>query len=275
MRRAELFEFHDLAWFPRIWRDMLTDYLAFISCEWGAYHPVLPKLRLALEKGGSSRIIDLCSGASGPLIKLRRYLCKADGAPLPILLTDKYPNLRAFEKVSAASGGALVFETRPVDAMDVPADMEGFRTVFSAFHHFNPAQARRILQDATEKRAGIGIFEYTERSLPWILQALYSPVLFWRNAPVALRPFSAGKQFWIYVLPLPVLCFAWDCLVSCLRTYTEAELKAMTEAVPSDGYAWEIGKVKSFWGGHITYLIGIPEPGPADGLRRPDKEPCG
>ena len=260
MQRAELVEFHDLAWFPKVWRDMLTDYLAFISCEWGAYHPVLPKLKLAVERGGSQRVIDLCSGASGPLIKLRRYLCRADGTALPILLTDKFPNLGAFEKVAEASGGALAFEARSVDAMDVPPDMDGFRTVFSAFHHFNPAQARCILQDAVEKRAGIGIFEYTERSLPWILRALYSPILFWRTAPAALRPLTWRKRFWIYALPLPVLCFAWDFLVSCLRTYTVEELKAMTAAIPSAGYAWEIGQVKSFWGSRITYLIGTPEP---------------
>jgi hypothetical protein len=261
MRRAELIEFHDLPWFPKVWRDMLTDYLAYISCEWGAYHPVLPKLRLALERGRSQRIVDLCSGASGPLIKLRRYLCCADGTPMPILLTDKYPNLAAFEKVSEATRGALSFEARPVDAMDVPAELEGFRTVFSAFHHFNPAQATRILADAVEKRAGIGVFEYTERNPTWILRALYSPVLFWRTAPVALRPFSALKRFWIYLLPLPVLCFAWDFLVSCLRTYTQEELKAMTEALPAAGYHWEIGSVKSFWGGRITYLIGTPGEG--------------
>lgn len=259
MRRAELVEFHDLPWFPKIWRDMLTDYLAYISCEWGAYHPVLLKLKGAVEKGKSQRIIDLCSGASGPLIKLRRYLCREDGTPMPILLTDKYPNLAAFEKVSEASRGALTFEAASVDAMDVPAAMDGFRTVFSAFHHFNPEQAIRILRDAVDKKAGIGIFEYTERKLPWILRALYSPILFWKTAPSALKPFNLAKRFWIYCLPLPVLFFAWDFLVSCLRTYTVQELKAMTGTIPSAGYEWEIGHVKSLWGGRITYLIGIPK----------------
>lgn len=259
MRRAELVEFHDLPWFPKVWRDMLTDYLAYISCEWGAYHPVLPKLRVALQKGDSQRIIDLCSGASGPLIKLRRYLCLQDGTPMPILLTDKYPNLAAFEKVAEASRGALTFESASIDAMDVPAEMTGFRTVFSAFHHFNPEQAARVLRDAVEKRAGIGIFEYTERNRAWILRACGSPLLFWRTASAALKPFSRAKRFWIYCLPLPVLFFAWDFLVSCLRTYTEQELRAMIATIPSEDYEWEIGQVKSFWGGNITYLIGVPK----------------
>jgi hypothetical protein len=237
---------------------MLTAYLAYISCEWGAYHPILPKLRTALERGKSQSIIDLCSGASGPLIKLRRYICREDGTQMPILLTDKYPNHEAFEKVAAASQGALTYEAVSVDAMDVPAVMTGFRTVFSAFHHFNPDQAMRILQDAVDKRAGIGVFEYTERNHRWILQALSSPILFWRLAPSALKPLNWEKRFWIYCLPLPVLFFSWDFLVSCLRTYTEQELQAMTAAIPSADYDWEIGHVKSFWGGHITYLIGVP-----------------
>jgi hypothetical protein len=259
MKRFELVEFHDLRWFPKLWRDMLTDYLAYISCEWGAFHTVLPKLKAALEEDGSPSIIDLCSGASGPLIKLGRHLYRKDGTRRPILLTDKYPNLAAFEKVADASHGNLGFVGTPVDAMNVPAQLEGFRTLFAAFHHFNPEQAQQILRDAVAKQAGIAIFEYTERNRFWILRALRSPLLFWKTAPAALKPMTPAKVFWIYILPLPVLLFAWDSLVSCLRTYTEEELKAMAEALPLAHCAWEVGHVPSFWGGRVTYLIGLPK----------------
>lgn len=259
MKRLELVEFHDLTWFPKIWRDMLTDYLAYISCEWGAFHSILAKLKAAVAGSGSRRIIDLCSGASGPLIKLGRHIYLEDGTRMPILLTDKYPNLPAFEKASSASHGALGFEAASIDAMDVPAGLEGFRTVFAAFHHFNPEQATRILRDAVDKNAGIGVFEYTERNRFWFMRAFRSPFLFWKTAPAALVPLTPGKLFWIYVLPLPVLLFAWDSLVSCLRTYTEQELRSMVESIPSAGYEWEIGHVPSLWGGRVTYLIGLPK----------------
>lgn len=259
MKRFDLFEFHDLAWFPRLWRDMLTDYLAYLSCEWGAFHAILAKLKEAVQLDRSPRIIDLCSGASGPLIKLGRHLYREDGSRMPILLTDKFPNLAAFEKVSDLSRGTLSFEAASVDAMDVPAGLTGFRTVFAAFHHFTPEQGARILRDAVQKRAGIGVFEYTERNRFWVWRALRSPILFWRTAPAALRPLTPARIFWVYVLPLPVFLFTWDFLVSCLRTYTEAELRAMAAAVPGEDYAWEVGHVASFWGGRITYLIGLPK----------------
>jgi hypothetical protein len=238
---------------------MLTDCLAFAACKWGAFHPVLPRLKEALARDRSLRIVDLCSGASGPLLKLGRHLYREDGTRMPILLTDKYPNLAAFEKASRSSRSALTFEASSVDAMNVPAELGGFRTLFSAFHHFSPAQAQRILQDAVDKGAGIGVFEYTERNRFWLKRALASPLLFWRTARAAQRPMNWAKALWIYVLPLPVLLFAWDSLVSCLRSYTEAELEAMTAALTGAPYAWEIGTLPSPWGGRVTYLIGLPE----------------
>lgn len=258
MKRVDLFEFHDLTWFPRVWRDMLTEYLAYVSSEWGAFHSILPKLKTAAERSGSERIVDLCSGASGPLIKLGRHIYREDGSRMPVLLTDKFPNRTAFGKVLDAGKGALQFEPSPIDAMDVPAELNGFRTIFAAFHHFTPPQATRILRDAVEKGAGIGVFEYTERNRFWLLRSLRAPLLFWRTAPEALKPLTPSRVFWTYVLPLPVLLFMWDSVVSCLRTYTEDELKAMTETIAGEGYEWDIGNVPSLWGGRVTYLIGLP-----------------
>ncbi len=265
MKRVQLFEFHDLTWFPRLWRDILTDYLTYVSCQFGAFHPILIKLKVSIGKARSRRIIDLCSGASGPLIKLRRHIYDEDGSAMPVLLTDKFPNLTAFRKANAATRGALTFHAESVDAMDVPEDLVGFRTLFASFHHFKPAQAVRILQDAVDKQSGIGIFEWTERSFVWCFRAAVSPFLFWVHAPRALKPLHGWKFFWVYVVPVPVFAFAWDCLVSCLRTYTEAELLELTNSVCSEHYEWETGHVRSSWGGRITYLIGTPKVASAAG----------
>ena len=58
------------------------------------------------------------------------------------MLTDKYPNLRAFEKATAASPERIAFYPDSVDAMKVPGELHGFRTMFSSFHHFPPEEAR-------------------------------------------------------------------------------------------------------------------------------------
>src|SRR4029077_11849013 len=113
--RLHLVEIHDLPSCPPSLRDALTDFLAFTVNLGAAYDPVGPLLRRAVELTNARRIIDLCSGAGGPWRRL------AAQVGVPIILTDLYPH------------GENV--TR-VDARAVPAQLDGFRTIFTAFHHF-------------------------------------------------------------------------------------------------------------------------------------------
>jgi hypothetical protein len=258
MARIQLFEFHDLPWFPQAWRDMLTDVLFSFSMTFDPLRPVVPRLKLALVKSHSTRIIDLGSGGSGPLPLLERQLAKEENYPVTILMTDKYPNLRAFQRVSRASGGTIGYIERPIDATDVPADVDAFRTLITTFHHFAPDAAKKIIKDAIDKKAGLGIFEYTERSLLWFAASLLSPLYFWVTAPFLLRPFTWGRFFWGYLLPVPVLLMIWDGIVSNFRTYSPAELQRLVDEADGGLYEWDIGRVDSFGAARVTYLIGVP-----------------
>ncbi len=141
--RVHLVEIHDLPSCPPSLRDALTDFLAFTANLAGAYDPVAPLLRRAVARTGAHRIIDLCSGAGGPW----RTLAAQVG--VPVVLTDRYPH-----------GDNVV----RVDARAVPAELDGFRTMFTAFHHFRPPEARAILADAVQRRQGIGVFEIARRA---------------------------------------------------------------------------------------------------------------
>lgn len=258
MGRVQLFEFHDLGWFPREWRDLLTDIMQVFAVRFDPFRPIVPKLREALASCGESRVIDLCTGASGPLLKLLPRLDRGKH-PVTAVLTDKYPNLPALRRAAAAAPGWISACETSVDALDVPARFAGFRTLFGSFHHFPPAAARGILRNAVTKSAGIGIFEYTERSPVWFLAALFSPLFCWLAGPFVLRPFTWRRFFWIYLCPIPVFCAAWDGLVSGLRTYSPDELRQLVRLSDgSESYAWDIGRVRSFGGCRITYLIGVP-----------------
>ncbi|MGA7795037.1 MAG: hypothetical protein WCA19_18515 [Candidatus Acidiferrales bacterium] len=143
---------------------------------------------------------------------------RGDAAARSILLTDKFPNLAAFENVKAASANGIDFHRSSVDATKVPAELEGFRTMFSSFHHFPPAQARAILQDGVDAKHGIGLFEVTSRTASavgimfmWFL----TPFLF----TPSIRPFSWSRLFYTYVFPINPLVWLFDGLVSCLHTY--------------------------------------------------------
>lgn len=257
MKRVHLFEFHDLEWFPHAWRNMLTDVLSFFALLFNPFGPLVPKLKQILERLNCRNIVDLCSGASGPLLEIQRQLENKENYPVRITLTDKFPNLEAFERAVAASQGKLAYVETSVDATNVPVELEGFRTLFVSFHHFPPETARQILRDAAAKKEGIGIFEYTERSLHWPLPILLTPLFVWLVTPF-LKPFTWQRLLWTYLLPVMPLVAALDGLVSCLRTYSPEELRQLTQEIPCDHYAWEIGKIRRLGTWKITCLLGYP-----------------
>jgi hypothetical protein len=58
-----------------------------------------------------------------------------------------------------------------------------------------------------------------------------------RDASHSAVPMVASRLFWAYVVPAIPLATLFDGIVSCLRTYTPAELMALTEGI--DGYQWD------------------------------------
>jgi hypothetical protein len=148
-------------WFPPSLRHEITDALQFGLNLLKAYAPIAPLLERSLDATRCRLIVDMCSGG-GPWLDLSRRL-PPEPQVLHILLTDKYPNLRSFEDVRAASQNHIAFCPNSVDAMKVPPALEGFRTIFTSFHHFPPEEARAILQNAVDAGQSIGVFESRTR----------------------------------------------------------------------------------------------------------------
>jgi len=257
MRRVQLLEFEDLDWFPQSWRRMITEVLQFFSSRLNPYGPLVPRLKQVLEELNCHHLIDLCSGGSGPLRLLLDQLENQEHYPVQATLTDKFPNLEAFRQARAACPGKIHFSESPVDAREVPSHLKGFRTLFASFHHFPPEAAKQILQDAARKNEGIGIFEFTDRSLALYLVMLTSPLFVWLVTPL-IRPFSWQRLLWTYLIPVLPLLIIWDGMVSNFRTYSPVELKRLVQDIRCDHYQWEIGKTRSRGGYRITYLFGYP-----------------
>lgn len=240
--RLHLVELHDLARCPASLRDALTDFLAFALNLSGAYDPAGPLLRRALMRTGARRIVDLCSGAGGPWIRL------ANEVGVPVLLTDLYPH----------RGGTVgvPFHPDPVDARAVPETLDGFRTLFTSFHHFRPAEARAILADAVKRGQGIAVFEVARRR-PFDMGLVALTWLGVLAAAPFIRPFRWSRLLWSYLPPLLPLVGTFDGLVSCLRWYSPAELRALVHGL--DSFEWDIGDARSPHSPlRVTYLIGVP-----------------
>ena len=254
MRRREWFELHDHRLFPGFLRDLVTDALEAIWNYTNSYRVIVPRLRAAMEDAGTHRVVDLCSGGGGPWIRLRKQFATTEGFPISVSLTDKYPNERTWTRSRFATG--VEFYSAPVDARQIPADLEGFRTIFSTFHHFNPEAARAMLTDAVNRHQGIAVFEAAKRSFRRMFATAAVPFLCWRVTP-QIRPLRWSRILWTYLLPIVPITLFVDGILSCVRAYSLEDLRELTEGLGGDDYRWEIGEQS---GGRIgiTYLIGRP-----------------
>jgi|HubBroStandDraft_5_1064220.scaffolds.fasta_scaffold05526_4 hypothetical protein len=263
MRRIQFIEIHEQPWCPSFVRDGLTDALQFGFNLLKIYAPIAPLLQSALDSTGNRSIVDMGSGGGGPWLDLSRRL-HGNPPPLHIWLTDKYPNVGAFQKIEAfqniktASENHIAFYPDSVDAMNVPLELNGLRTMFTSFHHFPPEDGRAILQNAVDARDSIGIFEVPRRS--WSTIGLtFGLVLLLFVCTLGIRPFRWSRLFWTYLIPIIPLVLLFDGVVSCLRTYRPQELREIVTKLTANDYQWETGEYsKSASASPITYLIGYP-----------------
>ena len=254
MKRRHCFELHELSMCPAEVRNSLTDILQFSIRFNRIYAPAAKLLGAALKRTGARRVIDLCSGAGGPWAELHQELSAQ--TPVSLCLTDKFPNAVALNTLCGKRKG-MAYSGQSVDATELPQELDGFRTLFSSFHHFTPEQARNILADAVKRKQGVAIFEFTRRDWRAILLMLLSPVMALMVVPF-LRPFRWSRLFWTYILPMIPLVLTFDGVVSCLRTYSQDELKTLT--ADFQDYDWDIGEMHGErWAVPVTYLIGWPK----------------
>ena len=259
MKRFHLFEWEDQAWFPDVLRRNMTDYLRFMITKLGIYDPVVPLIKEMLEQTGQKQILDLCSGAGGGLETLQPKISAEMGFEVPVTLTDKFPNLEAWQQIQTESENAISFIEKSVDATNVPENLTGVRTLFSSFHHFKPEQAQAILQDAVNKKQAIGIFEGSGKQYHELLFAgLFFPVLMLGITPF-IRPFKFSRLFFTYLIPAIPVFTLWDGVVSVLRMYSPKMLSEMTQKLTGPPYVWKTGYAKHKSGNKVIYLIGYPK----------------
>ncbi len=276
MRRMQLSEIHDHPRFPSRLRDLVTDALEALWQFGNSYKPILGRLHAVLAANGDApvSVLDLCSGGCGPWISLAQQLEEEYECPVQVCLSDKYPSKEAIDRTNRAVGPSLTnakvpaqpqgakieFVLTPVDALDIPAQLPGFRTMFSAFHHFDPAEARKILADAAVSHRGVGVFEVAQRGVKTMLVLCFTPLLVLLLTP-AMRPFRWSRLFWTYLIPVVPFVIWYDGWMSCLRAYSLGELQEIISGIESEhaglAYRWEVGTATSGLL-PVTYVLGSP-----------------
>lgn len=260
MPRIDAPELEDYSWFPVVLRDPMTGYLRVASEVMRMSSVAEPLVREAMAIAGTRRIVDLCSGGGGPVLSLARRLRARTPSDVSVVLTDKFPNLGAFARAEEELPGIVSYRQESTDATAVPAELEGVRTIFNALHHLPPAAARAMFADAAEKGQPILSFEFVERSLQGIGLVCGAFASAFAFMPF-VRPRRATNFALTYALPLLPLAIGWDGFASCLRSYSKAELEAMTAPLCRAKYTFRVERRRIPWTPtFVTAVVGLPVP---------------
>lgn len=257
MKRRHLPELEDESWFPTFLRDYGTDYLQFLVNATGFYKDLVPTMQRGLAKAKQKVVVDIAAGGGGGWKKLGPDLHAAEPA-VKVILTDYYPNLPAFKRLAETFPEIYTYRSDSINALDVPKDLQGLRTQFLSFHHFRPADATKILQNAVDCQTPILIVEATERNVGNVIKMISTLLISPFLIPFS-GPFKIGRLFFTYVIPILPFFIAWDGVASVYRSYHPAEIEAMTKTLKNaDSFTWEIG-----WQGKgaakILVALGLPK----------------
>lgn len=72
-----------------------------------------------LHESHTARIVDLCSGAGGPLLGIQQEFA-AVGWGFKAVVTHKFPNINSMSEIRSKSGGVIDARLTPIDATAVP-----------------------------------------------------------------------------------------------------------------------------------------------------------
>lgn len=257
MPRIHAPEIEDEPWLPRVIRDALTGFLQISAEALHVYDAAAPVIADVAHRHRATRLVDLCSGGGGPVVRLRRLL-ERRGVDVDVVLTDLFPNLDAFAAAHARDP-RIVGRTVPVDAADVPVDLDGVRTIINGLHHLRPALARRLLADAAKKGQPIVVVEVVERRFVTMAVLMGTPVLALVLSPWQ-RPLSVLRLLLTWVVPIVPLLIWWDGMMSCLRAYDVDELRALCADLDDARYTFRIEQVPTPWLPlRLTMLVGEPQ----------------
>ena len=259
MKRIHLFEFEDQPWFPHWMRVRMTRLIVVMHRLLNTADEFADLLVEVIEKTGTKKILDLCSGSGGPMPEVIKSLEQKHGMKdVELTLSDLFPDLSAARKVNASETGIRYLE-KPINASNVPNELDGIRTLVGSFHHMEPEVAISILQDAVNNRKAICVIEISDNSAPKLLWWIAFPVniIMCLIVTPLVKPMSWQQLLFTYLIPIIPICFAWDGAVSNARTYTLDDLNVLLNQIDSSGYEWK--KVVHKGKTRKIFLTGTPE----------------
>jgi len=240
-----LFEFEDKHWFPEVLRKMQVEYIGWLAATFKIYACIESPLYEALHNSRNTNITDLCSGNGGP-IKFLLATKKLNN--VTATLTDLFP-------VESADTDRISKETKPVNALKVPEHLQGLRTMFNAFHHFNESEKRNLI----EQQAGNGFFvaEILQPDPLVFLKILFTTTIGQLLLTPFVKPFGWKRIALTYLIPINIITVTWDGLVSVLKSERPSKMEDRLKHLNLTGVRVRSG-VSGAWWARISWFYVIP-----------------
>lgn len=239
--RIDTFESHELDWVPIELKTLFREILSWEQDLIGVYDAAAPIVGDWLATTGAGGILDLCSGAGGPGLTLLNAVNASGSKKIRMKLTDLYPATDVYQRLAAENPGKIVYEADGFDATNSHRDQDfPVRTLLSAFHHFSPQFARKILIDAVKNSNGICIMDPFQRDVRHLLSVPFGAIAGSLVFPI-LKKRTALAFAACNFSPLMASMFLWDSFASVLRGYTPDELLLLTQIPECAEFAWESG----------------------------------
>jgi hypothetical protein len=257
VRRVHAFEFNDRPWCPRVVRETIVETLGR-GYRWGrVLDSVGPLFVDFCARARCTSVLDLCSGSGEPVAALLGALARRGLPPPRFHLSDLFPDVGAMRRVAERHPGLVEVVAEPVDACAVPAHHDQpARTIINALHHLPPPVAAGLVADTVAQRRALFVVEGFPRSLRRMAATI--PLLLVAGAftPLLAPRDRALKLLCTWLTPAVFATGMWDAVVSALRMYDEAELRAM--AAGARDYEWSYHEVPYALGGRAVVFSGVP-----------------
>jgi hypothetical protein len=260
-------------------------------------HAVRHAVVTACREGGAELVLDMASGAGGPLPaalgslpppkhphqeKEKEKEKEKEGVHL--ILTDYFPQLELWQaKFSMIPNVSFCSDSVDATALDVErvvthAHIESshrkpiLRTICGAMHHFNPKEMKSIMRDAIHNGDSVLFLEALERTpfslffmpLVAMLLAYLVPLLLLPQVVTSRDP-SVWKS-WVLrclftLIPVIPVVLWIDAVLSTLRLYTHVEWEELVQDVDEDRkYRWKYEKRSGPLGlGVLVSYHGVPK----------------
>ena len=245
----------------------MTNLIALLHKMTGTGEVIADLLIPIVRERQYSRIVDLGSGSGGIMPDVIDTINKEiKNEKVSLVLTDLYPNTEQISIWNSKKDSHVSYHPEAVDATKLDLAPSGLKTMVNCFHHMPPADAKKILETASEKRQPILIYEMGENNIPLIIWWLLLPISLFILMLMVLfmtpfvRPLTWQQLLFTYIIPIIPLCYAWDGQASLPRMYTMSDLEHLLKDAKSTEYEWSMDRAykrnKKKLG---TYLIGLPK----------------